>query len=74
MIEPRRGDARLLLRRGDDPWRMLRLIPADAELRYFAAARGEWRANWCSSASVPDAIGVVVAGDTVVYSVGASRE
>lgn len=67
-------DGRLRARLDDAPWRILRHYHADTRLRYFAAERGEWKASWFSSASVPDAIGFVTPDDTVVYAVGPSRE
>jgi hypothetical protein len=64
----------LRVRRGTSPWRRLHAYGADARLGYFDARRGEWRKRWSSSASIPDAVGVIVASDTLIYSVGPSRE
>jgi hypothetical protein len=73
-IDDSRTTASLRVRSGDARWRTLQRYVGDAHLRYFDAARGEWRASWFSSASVPDAIGVVVSGDTLIYAVGPSRD
>ena len=65
---------RLRVRLGDGAWEPLARYDHDASLRFYSADRRVWVAAWSSSAVVPDAIGVVMARDTAVYTVGPSRE
>jgi hypothetical protein len=69
-----RDSSTLRVRFDDGESRILKRCRGDARFRYFDAERGRWTPAWSASASVPAALAVVVSDDTVVYSLGASRD
>lgn len=74
MITTARESSDVRVRLDDARWRILRQFRGDARLRYFDADRGEWKAAWSSSAAIPAALAVILADDTLVYTMGPSRD
>ena len=64
----------LRARFGARSWRTIARYPPNAILRFHSASRPSWTSSWSSSATLPDAVGVVLSDDTLIYAIGPSRD
>jgi len=64
----------LRARFGTGSWRTIAHYPPTATLRFHSTSHPAWVSSWSSSATLPDAVGVVRSDDTLIYAVGPSRD